>query len=450
MEGKVPWEARMDKRQPVSDPRQQAGGHSRMRPRRRAGRAPCSGGSERRAAPGVRAVVGLISLMVVLLTGCGMGRQSTSASQAEPQTLVEKGTAASRNGLASGGSGMQPAVLSKQDAQTAAQVNALFTRLVAQQQFSGSILIEKDGHVLLEQGYSMANWSTMMPNKPHTRFYLGSVTKEFTAAAILLLQQQGKLRVQNSICAYVVPCPPPWRPVTLHEILTHTSGIPELDTSQLSAASPAAWIASFDNAPLAFTPGSTFAYCSVCYQILAYVVQTVSGQPYKQFVQQMILTPLHMTESGFDAKFYYAQPEDAHGYATWQNEAGDLGWEKSPDWSFLFGSGLLYSTVTDLALWDRALTTDVLLNQQTRTAAFTSYTQNSLFAGSTYGYGWFIASSPVAGHRLIWHDGVIDGFRTYIGRYIDDNVTIIFLSNLATVDSPTLAQSIQKIVFRSV
>jgi CubicO group peptidase (beta-lactamase class C family) len=237
--------------------------------------------------------------------------------------------------------------------------------------------------------------------------------------------------------------------VTLHEVLTHTSGIPELDTSQLSAASPAAWIASFDNVPLAFTPGSTFAYCSVCYQILGYVVQTVSGQPYRQFIQHMILTPLHMTESGFDSKFYYAHPEDAHGYAAWQSEAGDLGWEMAPDWSFLFGSGLLYSTVTDLALWDHALTTDALLNQQARTAAFTSYTSNSLFAGSTYGYGWFIASSPVAGHRLIWHDGVIDGFRTYIGRYIDDNVTIIFLSNLATVDSPTLAQSIQKIVFKS-
>ncbi len=331
--------------------------------------------------------------------------------------------------------------------QITTDVDDLFTGLVAQNQFSGSVLVSKGTRVLLVKGYSMANWRTNTPNTPLTRFYLGSVTKEFTAMSILLLQQEGKLDVHKLICTYVRPCPEPWQAITLHEVLTHTSGIPELDTPHLSGASPAAWIASFDNAPLNFTPGAEFDYCSVCYQILAYVVQVVSGQPYSDFVQQHILNPLHMDESGFDSGYFYAQSIDANGYNSWQASAEQLGWNMGPQWSFLFGSGLLYSSVGDLYDWDQALYTNLLVSQQTRNEAFTSYTNGSLFAGSNYGYGWFIAQSPVPNHRLIWHDGVIDGFRAYIGRYIDDDITIIFLSNLATVDAPVLAKAVQKIVF---
>jgi CubicO group peptidase (beta-lactamase class C family) len=391
--------------------------------------------------PGValctRGAGGLLPLLAFVLISCSSQRQIATTSQ----QILQNGQVV-RNVQAA-----QP-VLSAQDKRIATQVSGLFTNLVAQHQFSGSVLIAKDGQVLLAKGYGLANWQTNTPNTPLTRFYLGSVTKQFTAMSILILQQEGKLNVHQPLCAYINPCPPPWQPVTIHEVLTHTSGIPELDTSQLLGASPAAWIASFNNAPLAFAPGSEFAYCSVCYQILAYVVQQVSGQPYEQFVQQHILTPLHMGESGFDSDYYYAQSIDANGYSSWQENAEQLGWGNiGPQWSFLFGSGLLYSTVGDLYRWDQALYTNILANQQTRDEAFTSYTDSSLFAGSTYGYGWFITKSPVPGHRLIWHDGEIDGFRTYIGRYIDDDVTVIFLSNLATVDPSTLAQSVQKVIF---
>src|SRR5262249_30172235 len=152
---------------------------------------------------------------------------------------------------------------------------------------------------------------------PDTRFFLGSLTKEFTALAILQLQQQGKLRIENSICNYVTSCPPQWQAITIKELLTHTSGIQAPTTSQLSNASPDAWIASFANPPLQFTPGQMYSYCSVCYQILGYIVQNVSGQPYSQFIQQMILDPLQMTSSGFDVGTYYADPNHADGYETW-------------------------------------------------------------------------------------------------------------------------------------
>jgi CubicO group peptidase (beta-lactamase class C family) len=383
------------------------------------------------------------TLLMLALVSCGSGNSTHTLPPLSTLPLSSPVVNSTQPTLAQLGQAERA-----HDSQIAAHVDALFDNLVGQSAFSGSVLIARAGRVLLDKGYSMANWQTNTPNTPQTRFYLGSVTKEFTAMAILILQARGKLDVRKSVCTYVKPCPPSWQPVTVHNLLTHTSGIPELDTSQLSGTSPAAWIASFDDVDLDFTPGDQFSYCSVCYQILAYVVEQVGGVPYDQFVQKNILTPLQMAETGFDSDFYYAQSNAANGYDGWQSDAEQLGYSGlDPSWSFLSGSGLLYSTVNDLYRWDQALYTTALVPQKILDEAFTSYTQSSLFAGSTYGYGWFIAKSPIAGHRLIWHDGVIDGFRTYIGRYIDDHVTVIFLSNLSSVDSPTLAQQVQNLVF---
>lgn len=338
------------------------------------------------------------------------------------------------------------------NAALAAQIDGLFTNLTAQQNFSGSVLIARNGQIILEKGYSMADWNQQLPNDENTHFFLGSVTKEFTATAILLLQQQGKLHVQDSLCTYINPCPAAWQPVTIHEVLTHTSGIPENSDIPLSDASPSAWIYSFNGYGLAFTPGSQFSYCSVCYQILAYVVEQASGEAYAQYLQQNIFDPLHMQATSFSSKDFYALPDHATGYASWQAPSDTLGWDDvgmTSSWSFLFGSGVLTTTVGDLYLWDQGLDAHKILSQQSLDQAYTAFSSTSLFAGSGYGYGWFIGQSPVAGHRLIWHDGVIDGFRTYIGRYVDDGVTVIFLSNLATTDTLSIAHSVEQLVFHS-
>ena len=329
----------------------------------------------------------------------------------------------------------------------ASQIDTLLLREVDSQQFSGSVLVAQNGQIVLNKGYSLANQESAIYNIPDTRFYLGSITKTFTAMAILLLQEQGKLHVQDQLCNYIPNCPSPWQAVSIHEMLTHTSGIPQLDDSQISSASPAAWIASFTNVPLQFTPGGAFQYCSICYQILAYVVQQVSGEPYSQFIQQNILTPLHMTASGFDSQAYYSQASSALGYESWRVRSGPIGFTTDPQWSVLLGSGLLYATVNDLYRWDQALYTNTLVSQATLAQIFTPYVNATIFPGSAYGYGWFLTSSPVTGHQLTWHDGVVDGFRNYIGRYVNDGVTIIILSNLTTLDVIPLAHSIEQIIF---
>src|SRR5438876_2301404 len=316
------------------------------------------------------------------------------------------------------------------DEQLASQIDHLLTNKVKQKSFSGSVLISYDHHVILSKGYSMASWSRWQPNTPHTRFYLGSITKQFTAMAILILQQQGKLHVYDAICMYISPCPPGWQAVTIHQVLTHTSGIPGVADASLSNTSPAAWIKSFAAFPLTSKPGNQFSYCNACYQLLGYVIERVSGKAYSDFLQQAIFKPLQMKDTGFNP-YYTSTPDHADGYDAWRAEDDLDMWNLQPQWTFLFGSGLLYSTVEDMYRWDQALSHSTLISQKTLNAVFTPYATPQ-YAGSKYGYGWFLAQGPVAGHKLIWHDGKIPGFRTYNGFYPQDGVTIIVLSNLET------------------
>jgi len=331
------------------------------------------------------------------------------------------------------------------DERLASQIDRLLTRKMKQRQFSGSVLIAHDNRVILSKGYSMASWSRKQANTANTRFYLGSTTKQFTAMAILILQQQGKLHVRNSICTYISPCPRAWRPITIHDILTHTSGIPGVTDASLSTASPRAWVSSLGAFPLTSRPGSQFSYCNVCYQLLGYVVERVSGKSYSDFLQRAIFAPLQMKNTGFNPH-YISTPNHADGYDAWQDGNGLAAWNLSPQWTFLFGAGLLYSTVKDMYRWDQALMHSNFVSQKTLSAAFTPYA-TSQYAGSQYGYGWFLAKSPIAGHRLIWHDGKIPGFRTYNGLYPQDGITLIVLSNLATLDEIALAGEVQGILF---
>ena len=331
------------------------------------------------------------------------------------------------------------------DEQLASQINRLLIEKMNEQQFSGSVLIAHDNRVILSKGYSMASWDRKQANTPDTRFYLGSVTKQFTAMAILILQQQGNLHVRASICTYITPCPATWQPITIHELLTHTSGIPAVDDLSLSQTSPREWIRSLNALPLTFKPGSQFSYCNVCYQLLGYIVERVSGKPYSVFLQHAIFGPLQMKNTGFNP-YYTSTPDYADGYDDWQDENALSAWNLDPQWSFLFSAGLLYSTVGDIYRWDQALMHSTLVSQKTLNEAFTPYA-SSQYPGSHYGYGWFLAQKAEDGQRLIWHDGKIPGFRTYNGFYPQQGITLIVLSNLATLDEIALAGEIQRIIF---
>jgi CubicO group peptidase (beta-lactamase class C family) len=315
---------------------------------------------------------------------------------------------------------------------------------------SGAVLVAHNG-MLFEKGYDLADKDANIPNTPQTRFRIGSITKQFTAMAILILQDRGKLHVQDPICLYVPDCPQDWQPITIENLLTHTSGIPDYINSPdfvatwTEPATPEELIARFKDMPLEFPPGSRFKYSNSGYTLLGYIIERASGQSYATFLRENIFVPLKMNNTGYDAT-YPPLPQHATGYYR--------GYIKPTpyDPSVLYAAGALYSTVEDLDAWDQALIMHKLLSRQALDAMFTPHIPCPppgpggclLHEDLGYGYGWFIASESQG--RLIYHVGHIDGFFTYNGFYPQSNLVVVVLSNLETTNvlntGPTLASMV--------
>jgi CubicO group peptidase (beta-lactamase class C family) len=315
-----------------------------------------------------------------------------------------------------------------------ARLDAYLSGLAQSGDLRGSALVARGDTVLLSKGYGMADEASGAPNTATTRFRIGSITKQFTAMAILILQEQGKLRVEDSICHYVSDCPEAWRPITLRHLLTHTSGIPnytDLPDFPALIGTPATLdqlIARFHSLPLEFTPGARWSYSNSGYILLGAVIERVSGQSYRAFLQDHIFTPLGMRDSSYDENSP-PSPQHASGYLSAHHQPVYL------DMSEFGPAGALASTVEDLYRWDRALIAHQLVSQQTMDAMFTPAIPCpaggcALPSDRGYGYGWFIAAE--AGQTLTYHLGRIDGFLTYNGFSRPDDITVVLLSNLET------------------
>jgi CubicO group peptidase (beta-lactamase class C family) len=316
-----------------------------------------------------------------------------------------------------------------QDADPA--LDAALNDLVERGRFSGAVLIARDGEVLLNKGYGFADREAELPNTPQTRFRIASITKQFTAMAILMLEAQGKLDVQDAICDYVPDCPEEWKPVTIHHLLTHTSGLPEFRTlfasyKSTEPFSPERMMAQAKELRMSFQPGEKFAYEYVNYLTLGYIIEQVSGQTYEAFLQEHIFDPLEMQDSGYE----HNGDDLAVGYLSSSIKAPDV------DTSYYFSTGALFSTVEDLYRWDQALYTERLVPSEYLAKMFTEHvetgTQTVTGGEMSYGYGWYISDD--FGHKMISHGGIADGFASGIARYPDDRVTIIWLANQQNVE----------------
>src|SRR6185369_15944639 len=248
--------------------------------------------------------------------------------------------------------------------------------------FNGSILVARNGNVVVSKGYGMANFELDVPNTPHTKFRLGSITKPFTAMAIMLLQERGKLSDQNSVCKYLPECPPAWQSITLRHLLSHTSGIAKHDTAGVylkTAMMPMTLpqlIDSFKNKPPDFKPGEKMDYNNNGYILLGYVIEKVSGQSYETFVSENIFKPLKMLDSGYDNH----DPIIKNRAAGYRREGATLLNAAYIDQSQPFSAGALYSTTEDLLRLDQALYDNKFLSQKSLDAMFTPVVGN-------YGYG---------------------------------------------------------------
>jgi CubicO group peptidase (beta-lactamase class C family) len=307
--------------------------------------------------------------------------------------------------------------------------------------FSGTVLVARSGQVVFRQSYGMASYELHVPNSNETRYHIASVSKPFTATAILQLQEQGRLNLSDPVSHYVPDFPNGDR-ITLGNLLTHTSGIPDInqledyDTFARSPHTIEQLVAKFAGLPLEFQPGTNQRYSNSNYNLLALVLEKVTDGSYGDYIRKHILEPAGMQNSGSDRDASRVIPLLAPGYVP----AGMADYEKAAylDWSNKMGNGSLYSTVDDLYRFDRALKTDTLLKGATR--------QKYYVEGPGNRYGWYMLKR--LGHRVMAAKGHSPGFTAELDRYPDDDVTIILLSNsYGTASQDPIATGLAAIVF---
>lgn len=318
--------------------------------------------------------------------------------------------------------------------------------------FSGSILVARKGEVLYEAGYGMADREAKTPNSPETIFRIGSVTKQFTAMAILKLQQQGLLNVNDPLSKHV-PQFTQNDKLTIHHMLTHSSGLARDYPYSEAGNNLESVVMKYIDRPLQFTPGSRFQYSNVGYVILGYIVEMLSGQSCGQYLQQHIFTPLNMKSSGFDEYQYVMGTNRAYGYVFNGSARNRF---SGRDTEFNHGDGALYMTVRDILLWERALYGNRLLQPPASATAsgessapvyWQPYTKGAFRENEAYGYGWVVESDD---KKHVYHGGIVEGFASFILLGTRDETAVIALSNediRSKIEG--IARRIEKLAFDS-
>jgi len=295
-------------------------------------------------------------------------------------------------------------------------IHALVSRQHENRQFNGNILVAREGNVVYRHAFSAAGKE---PNTLETPSNIASVTKQFTAMAIMILAERGKLHYDDPASRHIPGLSKLTREVTLRHLLTHTSGIP--DVGDLGIDKPRLREEEVLKAVIAqqadfAKPGAKYRYSNAGYVLLAMVVENASGKPFGRFLQEIIFAPLGMSHTQL------SKDSDKRGYAK-----GD--------------SGIL-STVDDLLKWDQALYTDQLVRQATLDEAFTPGRVQE--GKSTYGFGWNIMQPD--GTRYVWHTGNTANFRAFIGRRLEQRLTVIILTNLGNSRRLEISEAIFNIL----
>ncbi len=325
-----------------------------------------------------------------------------------------------------------------------AEVDAYIQPYLEGNNFSGAVLIARKGKVLVSKGYGMANYEFGVRNTPQTKFHIASVSKPFTAVAIMILEERKLLSTDDRLTKFI-PDYPNGDKITLHHLLTHTSGIPNIndfpdyDRESKFPHSPGDLVEMFKQKPLEFQPGERYRYGNSNYNLLAYIIEKVSGQGYGEFLQENIFAPLEMKNIGHDGRARSLLENRASGYVP----AGISGLENAPylDWSIKTGSGSLYSTIEDLYKFDRALYTDKILKKATLERMFVEGRGNS--------YGWFVRKR--FHRRVTAANGRSPGFTASFERFVDDDVCVIVLSNsYSTVAQTPIAADLAAIALGEV
>lgn len=307
--------------------------------------------------------------------------------------------------------------------------------------FRGVVLVARQGEVIFERAYGQADTDKAIANTPETRFRLGSITKSITASAVLKLQAAGLVDVTASVCTYLPECPAAWQAITLHQLLSHTSGIPDLTrfpdfgAGISQAADPAQLLARFADRPLDFAPGTAWDYSNSNYIVLGSVIEQVTGQTYADYLRDAIFAPLGMDATGYDLM----DGSTAVGYLPDGSPAAYI------HMSIPYAAGGLVSTVGDMAILVRALVEDKLLPADLREQMWTAHAAiPGPGPAQSYGYGWTVTDGPQG--KAVGHNGSIEGFSAGLRYYLEPDLLIVVLSNEERRDPNRALDGIAEIV----
>jgi CubicO group peptidase (beta-lactamase class C family) len=353
-------------------------------------------------------------------------------------------------------------------------IDALFLQATSPEDPGCAVLVKREGQIVLEKGYGVRELRTHAKNGPATNFRLASFTKQFTAMAILLLIHDGKLKYDERLTDIFPEFPAFGKSITIRNLLTHTSGLPdyeELMEKEESRKGPL-WSVEHqiqDEEVLSlleqqtagkFIPGTSWAYSNSGYVVLGLIVARASGMPYRDFLKKRIFSPAGMNHSIVYQKGINEVADRAFGFS----KEGDKFIETDQSaTSATLGDGAVYSNVADLSKWDDALAKHTLLTEKEMAPALTPVT---LADGSEtrwprgadedgpgpgkpvlYGFGWFL--DPWESHTRVWHTGGTRGFRTVIDRFTADGVTIVVLCNRLDLDPQALAEKAAGLLLNS-
>jgi CubicO group peptidase (beta-lactamase class C family) len=303
-----------------------------------------------------------------------------------------------------------------------------------------ALLVAKNGNVVRAQGYGFSSVELQVPVKPETLFQSGSVGKQFTATGIMILVEEGKIRLDDPISSYLTGGPSAWNQVTVRELLSHTGGFTDYpkDFDLRKDYSEPELLKIVAGIPLAFEPGSNWSYSNLGYLTLGILIHQVTGEFYGDFLQQRIFKPLGMKTTRIMSEADII-PNRAAGYQLVKGELKNQDWV-SPTVNTT-ADGSLYFSILDLAKWDAGLYTEKLLKRSSLEQMWTPVKlKNGQVNSGHYGFGWFVEN--VGGKRVVRHEGEWQGFTTFITRHLDNRTTVVVLTNLAGDKPEPIAEHI--------
>jgi CubicO group peptidase (beta-lactamase class C family) len=338
---------------------------------------------------------------------------------------------------------------------TAAAMNSYLQGLAQKGKFTGAALVVRHGQVLARFPAGKADEAKNIPNRPDTIFRIASVSKQFTAMLALKLQDQGKVKLDDKVCPYLVPtyikaCPAAWGPITVREVLVHTSGIPDISempdffTKLDQPTTTKEIISRFVNKPLDFKPGTGWKYSNSGYILAGAIIEKVTGRSYGEVLRQQITDPLQLQHTGYSE----TDPPDgwAKGYLTAGKPAGHINGSQAN------AAGGVYTTADDMARWDRSFGANLVAPPATVKLAFTSQVDcpsgGCLDSPSSgYAFGWLV--DRLNGHRYLYHPGLLEGYHASNVYLPDDDIAVVALSNVQDTDVNGIARHLAELALKS-